>query len=911
MAKHSLSQDHPSLDIASVPRADGEQTPSGEFPFLTVDIPTSLRSHNDRVAQPRRDLLYEPDQPISNLPDSSLPGFQFQAPRPVLWPPGKPGPSTPDDVWSEPWVHPTICLWWTIMLEQLALAERYLLSGQQWGGFDFSQLPGRNKGLFIPGTLRNPEFAAVNWDYRDYNEGTGPIKPLEECVDPSTRCTLDLRAFVRMAVETQCPDLHFILQFAEYGLDNRSFPEGSVVLVPNYKAFYEKEGFSFAHQKLNQKMREFDPPRLLSRGCGQVPFACLTVNPRNVAWRPGADPPKPRVTADYGAPRSLDETGRAGYVPPLANNPGPLSINFATDLENGNHFPPITYLSIRHVTRQAAIMNAISEVTDGAVPANLRLHQSAEDMAAYYEQLPMASRCDPHNVMIVCSTSGHVDTQGCFGHTGLPHLANRLSFFFVWLILARARARQRYATPPPECITPIRRWEAARRSVGARADWATMGIFFDDFVSFVYEFWHHVFKPETDATLHELKLIMSEDKELDGPPGVPVLVLGLLSEALFEEIRNDPKKVTKYRALAEEVVAKAQTFPYRVDNELVDRMVGQFSYSAFANPSVTSELLVVRAALGSLEDPAARYGGKTRVPPSSWPFILGMATRLKLSSFVAFAPRQGRVGGTGLPVLFTFFDASCDVSRIPPLGTSVHDQRMDPTYFRGWGCLIHPEGTNVVFYSQQFITYWTRVQLKDSTATEVFACNETLLLAAPLRDVRPIDILQVGDNESCKWICNGAGAKQPAERILHRQRCDLRDSMPPTVVVVTQVVRERNKESDILTRVNVLDEPTNERGRIARALAMEDMQRLTDARFGHPMRLIPVSPPDFERSRARLSVVVQATCSARPAQGKRKRPASMRGPAVDNPYPERSTLHRLWERPGDAAEHAASAGSTS
>ena len=93
----------------------------------------------------------------------------------------------------------------------------------------------------IPFSRRVPEFAWTGWDVRDFNAGTGPIKPLEAGGNPQLRTTLNLQTMYDEALRTNYPDILYIEEILRYGLDSRAFVREDVVMVPNYKGLFEPE----------------------------------------------------------------------------------------------------------------------------------------------------------------------------------------------------------------------------------------------------------------------------------------------------------------------------------------------------------------------------------------------------------------------------------------------------------------------------------------------------------------------------------------------------------------------------------------------------------------------------------------------------------------------------------------------
>ena len=162
--------------------------------------------------------------------------------------------------------------------------------------------------------------------------------------------------------------------------------------------------------------------------------------------------------------------------------------------------------------------------------------------------------------------------------------------------------------------------------------------------------------------------------------------------------------------------------------------------------------------------------------------------------------------------MFGWTDASGDIKE-PKEGelrdgktVPIAAQMLSDKYFFGWGGIFYLEGTNTVFFTQQFITFNARKALNDSTAVECFATNEALCIMARVRDRGPIDIIQLADNQADVGISNTGKPKQVAERVLFSQRVHLRDTMPPTLVSAHHVLRHRMAEGDLLSRY-FLDKP--------------------------------------------------------------------------------------------------------
>jgi hypothetical protein len=804
------------------------------------------------------------------------------------------------------------------MLLQHAACDQLSNKGMQYR-MRYNKLPGQQAGYMIMAKDYEPEFNFGGvWDFRDYNEGTGPIKPMCTAASPASRTTWDTAAMLRAAQCMSYSDSLFLAELNHRGLDDRSHPAPGVRAVPNYPNFYKKDQWLFAQEKLKSKLSKYEIPRLLSYGCRRPPFSHMWINPRNLASKPGPELDSAdilRLTSDLGAPRSHGADGQPGFRPAKAKDPGPLSVNGGTNREDRVAFPPLRFLRLREYVQQVARqLISIRAIFPGeTLPEALCICQGKDDAAAYYEQGPVASRCDPHNVTFISPDTAYVDPRGCFGHEAWPDIFNRITFFLNFTIKFRANRRQQSIKVPPELERWLRPWAACRRQAGGTDQWFVSGAYFDDFADASFKLFFENLQEVKLEVFTEFRVEMSAKKAERHVDEAPMALLGLMLHVLEGVLAHDLSKARRYQALAAKLVATARKSGW-VPNEMMDRLEGQFRFCSEADPGLVGDLLVIRAALGTN---LARRDGRTRVSEQACRVIERMAKRMQLGMAVCFQPRMGLMGGSGLPILFGWTDASGDVKE-PKEGelrdgktVPIAAQMLSDKYFFGWGGIFYLEGTNTVFFTQQFITFNARKALNDSTAVECFATNEALCIMARVRDRGPIDIIQLADNQADVGISNTGKPKQVAERVLFSQRVHLRDTMPPTLVSAHHVLRHRMEEGDLLSRYllfpfldaqGLITDPSPA-GRVA-AAHLHDLQMLVDTRFGCHMQLRPVAPEPWPDARARLAVVVRAKGSAG-ADGLCSLGESN---AVTRPWPRRTVSDQIifGNTTGGGVAHASS-----
>ena len=821
------------------------------------------------VPAPLETVLHMPDVELCVQPPMVPLSERFYFPAlPAELPAEFRVPKVPGEVWKTPEKYANLCLWWDVSLDEHRRCEEYTAKNMQYE-FRYRRLPGREKGYVILLDDYNPDFWFGGiWDYRDYNVGAGPIKPLTVSTSPLLRTEWNLGRMWEFAVDSGYTDFQFLAELNHRGLDDRSYPVRGVKAFPNYKGFYEKENWRFTQAKLQSKLAKYELPRLLSYGCAKPPFSEFTVNAHNVFVKDGdqpTDPPKRRCTTDFGSSRALDAEGKPGFVPNRAKDPGPLSVNAATDREDRVAFPPLDFLRLKKYANQVDRLRAIRAVFPGEkLPDALMLCQAKDDASAYYEQGPVDERCDPHNVTLVSPGTAYVDPRGCFGHEAWPDLFNRVTFFVNFAVRFRAARMQQSMTVPVGLHRWLDRWGQCRSAAGGTGYWFVTGAYFDDFADASFQFFFEHLQNIKLEVFREFNFSMSVEKEERNKPGDPMALLGIMLHVLEGVLAHDLSKARKYRAFADKLVAEARKSGY-VPNAMMDRLEGQFRFSTEADPGLVGDLLVIRAALGTLNQ---RRNGRTRITAQACKIIERMSARLSLGMATAFQPRRGLLGSTGLPILQGWGDASGDLrepkganGKMLPLAVQMTTEE----WFFGYGYMFWLEGTDTVFVTQQFITYNARKSLNDSTALECFQTNEGLCISCRVRDVGEVDMLQIVDNQADAGISNFGKPKQTAERILFDQRVQLRDTMPPTVVVVHQVDRDRNPETDLLSKHLLLPfmledgsiRDMTPAGRVA-AGHLAVLQQMVDAKFGCHMQIRPVQPEPWAEARARMAVVVHA-----------------------------------------------------
>ena len=848
------------------------------MPFQQIEIPPA-RTHNARVPEPWAFVLREPDETISTQPPKPALSdtiFVPWLPEPPL---GYTIPTHPAQLFTAAEDWDSMCKWWTHCQDQLRIAESTILRGKPYHGFDCNpaRCPGGRDGLVIPFSRRAPEFAWTGWDLRDFNAGTGPIKPVKVGGDPQSRTTLNLQAMYDEALRTNYPDISYIEEILMWGLDSRAFVREDIVMVPNYKGLFEPENFKFCCAKRVTKSESFALDRMPAYGCNLPPFVHLYVNPRNVAIKPGSEPPKRRVTVDYAAPRSLGPTGGRGFKPARAKDPGPLSVNAAIDLKDPVAFPgPISYMDLRKLGRGAAQLQAIRACfPHEQLPSDLELFQVCDDMEMYYEQLPRPTHLDPTNVMLIWSVAGNVDERGCFGSCDMPYLSQRLEAFFVYVTSFRAREAQNETAIPPHLYKWLHAWGEARATAGGSGNWTIGGGYIDDTVNMCYQFFGQTLMTVKRKMWREFGLIVQDTKIEEHPvtavavKGEDMTALGVTSSPSASRLHNDPEKITKYSALAELVAETAREHTYRAPLELVDRCLGQLGFAASMDPVLLGDLAVVRDMVSASW--ARQHGHQVLVGERACEYLDSMAARLRHSvsvgrlSFRCYAPRRGLLGSTGIPILFLWTDASCanDTKVKPPSGMPVLTQIRTPNLFHGWGAMMWLEGDDTVYITQQFITYNARKCLDDSTACEMFGISEALHEATLLTQQARIqvEVAHIGDSQSATAIVNTGRPRRTAERVLFWQHCDLRDRLADTLLVSTNLTREKNQESDILASLYMHGDHHNAILHALQRAGQVKLQALVNARFGKYMKICLLPSGSLADSRQRMAVVVRAKAS--------------------------------------------------
>ena len=167
-----------------------------------------------------------------------------------------------------------------------------------------------------------------------------------------------------------------------------------------------------------------------------------------------------------------------------------------------------------------------------------------------------------------------------------------------------------------------------------------------------------------------------------------------------------------------------------------------------------------------------------------------------------------------------------------------------------------------MYVTQQFITYNARATLQDSTAFEFFGVTEALYVASMALRAHHFEVVHVGDSTSSTILVNGGSPHQTAERVLYWQHCDLRERLPPTLIVSSQRLRQYNKETDLLASSNVTDVPTTQAAFDKQHQSIIELHDLVSKRFGKRMRIRVIAPDSLSRSRSRMAAVVRAKASA-------------------------------------------------
>jgi hypothetical protein len=554
------------------------------------------------------------------------------------------------------------------------------------------------------------------------------------------------------------------------------------------------------------------------------------VVPTNVAERPFDT--KKRVTRDFGGNRRLNTDGTPTFVPEKTGDPSPISVNAAQDQTNTALFPDIDYLRIPDIIRQAAVLRSARHgVTRPAAIADLQICQFKSDFVGYYEQIPRCYSCDWMQVQLAVSAGGYIDPRLCFGDAGCCNEANRCSFWLIWVFAQRLREAQAQIELEDDFPPELTSWMRARRAAGGSGNWFTSGIFFDDSIGYVFEFFRDTARRVFERTFSDLGVdcadggrdelgVLRKDKTEWKRELEEMIILGSLPDWQTCHVKASPELLERSQATLDLILKeRAAGSRQRVPNTLVERFVGQIGHVCHSVVTLVGALQVLRHSLGrphfvsGSHEPAERA---VLVSDTSVTLMQEILQRAKTETGSAFFPRQGIVGKNGRGIMYIWTDASAAVECSPAEEAALNARgstfRSD---YRGWGMMAYLPASGTVYLSQDLIPFMVRKVLLDSTAAELFAANEAYSMMLPIVAATGVDVVQLVDNDASRSIMETGRAHGAAERILYNQRCRIMDTSPQaSVCVPVWISRDRNWETDDLSKhLYIPVEGTSVRGR--------------------------------------------------------------------------------------------------
>ena len=845
---------------------DERRSKMATLPFTRPEeVPISQNHTNQQIHAKLDTIKSAPDVPLARAPYTTYvplqPEPRFEGKLPMPW-----------DLFSEG-------LWARIEGMSAALqkelqrvydkVKQLEASGNPQPGevkFDYSVLDewcdGKGSdGLIIEECDFVEKYRPWTWSFEDYHQDKSqPCTPVyNEDVRPSETCALKLADMLAEAARINFPDMQIVNELCTDGLRNRSNLDRRCVLQPNYAGFYK---FMEQNGVKREEKLAADPPRLRRQG-PTPPFVPFRVVPKNVVMTISETGViKYRATSDYGAPRS-----RSAFE--FTGTDEDHSVNARIDLDNPEDFPDFSYATVARVGRQIAIMAA----------SGFGITRFKSDFKAYFETLPRAYKdwwcqiqcVDPDGMF-------EADCQGVFGCREMPALSSRVSMFYValmndrlqrvqlaWLRLWLDEAVQEShelervqllreviagyheglrESPPDDTAAvflaregknldvshqnKVLEWMRMRQTTPDKnkADWWCMDIFIDDSFGGVFDFFAAAFKIVFTTVWQEYGIDVADDKtEIVGDPSAVMQVLGLsmrLDRAAEGQgiLELPPDKVKKYRAAGALIIATADANKGKVPIQMVERFLGQMLFACQAIPSLKGDWQMVLHQVQQGMDVRRARRSEVTVPIGARFLIDSMLLKVAEENGVSLFPREGRAGSDGDRVVFRFSDAA-------------KNDGIEGDAYVGCGSWQWVEGSDQI---QWYSTEFSRMERK---ALEINALEllNVIIGEEVFRESTGFsaDVIACCDNlNAVVHILNGAKAKAGPLRAIYRKRIEMMLSqiaklelgtqLPAHRIIGCHVLREYNKEADLLSRGLVTD-----------------FKEAVNRRFGREMQFVEVS----------------------------------------------------------------------
>ena len=855
-----------SAESSEVSDEDERRSKMATLPFTRPEeVPISQNHTNQQIHAKLDTIKSAPDVPLARAPYTTYvplqPEPRFEGKLPMPW-----------DLFSEG-------LWARIEGMSAALqkelqrvydkVKQLEASGNPQPGevkFDYSVLDewcdGKGSdGLIIEECDFVEKYRPWTWSFEDYHQDKSqPCTPVyNEDVRPSETCALKLADMLAEAARINFPDMQIVNELCTDGLRNRSKLDRRCVLQPNYAGFYK---FMEQNGVKREEKLAADPPRLRRQG-PTPPFVPFRVVPKNVVMTISETGViKYRATSDYGAPRS-----RSAFE--FTGTDEDHSVNARIDLDNPEDFPDFSYATVARVGRQIAIMAA----------SGFGITRFKSDFKAYFETLPRAYKdwwcqiqcVDPDGMF-------EADCQGVFGCREMPALSSRVSMFYValmndrlqrvqlaWLRLWLDEAVQEShelervqllreviagyheglrESPPDDAAAvflaregknldvshqnKVLEWMRMRQTTPDKnkADWWCMDIFIDDSFGGVFDFFAAAFKIVFTTVWQEYGIDVADDKtEIVDDPSAVMQVLGLsmrLDRAAEGQgiLELPPDKVKKYRAAGALIIATADANKGKVPIQMVERFLGQMLFACQAIPSLKGDWQMVLHQVQQGMDVRRARRSEVTVPIGARFLIDSMLLKVAEENGVSLFPREGRAGSDGDRVVFRFSDAA-------------KNDGIEGDAYVGCGSWQWVEGSDQI---QWYSTEFSRMERK---ALEINALEllNVIIGEEVFRESTGFsaDVIACCDNlNAVVHILNGAKAKAGPLRAIYRKRIEMMLSqiaklelgtqLPAHRIIGCHVLREYNKEADLLSRGLVTD-----------------FKEAVNRRFGREMQFVEVS----------------------------------------------------------------------
>jgi len=678
----------------------------------------------------------------------------------------------PRDLFVEPDDWSRICQWFRTYSNELSRS-----ANNQGHRFNFKDLEGGRTGLHIPPTGIKPELRGIQWSIEGVN---GPCVPAP-WTHPQENTELNLHAIWEYVVASWAthdpfPDVEIAYDLCHRGLSNYSTFETGVSLIPNYEKLYEWS--KFVKEKTEQKLTEFDVPRLIGpfNFCPAVPLCLL---PRNIATEQfDADGNiKPRQTVNPGA-----------GTKPFKGKKAPTSINGLTDTMDKRLFPDIEYFSLKQLSASAAIL----------LTAGIPMAQGATDMEQWYEQIPRACWKTYLQMQMTSPKQLYRDPRLVFGFVCECHSSQRISFMLRWAgtrevlkIQIKVEASYVNGTPEAACIPEqAMLFSTIRRSIGMTGSWHNLGFFFDDAQHACFAFFAPMVRKGLQIIWDLFNVSVADGRQLakrlvknkteDAGEHEPITMLGLqqiVSAPGRRTVPADKRKRYSDEGRSLSIAARTTSRPWK--RKALERWTSKMGFAASVNPIMRADLQQLRAILGT-------HSHEIRPSPTSVAAIESLSERIQLQSGVALLPTNTPMDGRTRPVIHIYTDAARDITRPDS----------------GYGIVFFEPKSKVAMFQRGL---WTRHEQKvlQSTSLELHAMNIALQTVAewvepwwPRPPQNPhgvgphiwFDAHSVVDNSAAgDAIGNTQHAAKAAERRLSQQRAHWLQSNQVRVMSSTSV----------------------------------------------------------------------------------------------------------------------------